>query len=205
MSPLLEAMSGNHWSPAVTGLSVDAGVGQLTPSGELRTKILAWPPGRSALHTTCTPVASAATADRLANRSKVNPEGQVKGPSPQSWLPLPLNWLESNGVNVATLTGAPKEAPPSVDLASQPDDVHRRGRGGKRPECQVDIPVRPHGEVGELSAAHVHRGDADGRRERHAVIGGAGEQDDIVRGEPVELGPGHVDVASVQAAGLIHR
>src|SRR5216683_307209 len=132
MTPLLEAMSGNHWSPAATESSGDAGVGQLTPSGELRTKILAWPPGRSALHTTCTPVASAATADRLANRSKVNPDGQVKGPSPQSWLPLPLNWLESNGVNVATLTGALKEAPPLVDLASQMMFAGEDGEGNVR-------------------------------------------------------------------------
>jgi hypothetical protein len=56
-------MSGNHWWPAATLSSVAAGVGQLTPSGELRTKIFDWPLVVLAAQTTCTPVASAATAD----------------------------------------------------------------------------------------------------------------------------------------------
>src|SRR5919197_2613506 len=113
-------MSGNHWSPAATESIVAAGVVQLTPSGELRTKIFDWPPSAVlAAHTTCTPVASAATADELKKREKVNPVGHANGPSPQSDAPLPLNWLESNWTIDATRAGGPNDTPPSVDFASQ--------------------------------------------------------------------------------------
>src|SRR5919197_266356 len=111
-------MSGNHWWPAATVSSVAAGVGQLIPSGEFRTKIFAWPLSVRALQTTCTPAASAATADELKKREKVNPVGQANGPSPQSEKPLPLYWLESNWTIDATRTEGPKETPPSVDFAS---------------------------------------------------------------------------------------
>src|SRR6058998_2544834 len=113
-------MSGNHWCPAATVSIVVAGVGQLTPSGEFRTKIFDWPPlAVLAAQTTCTPVASAATADELKNREKVNPVGHANGPSPQSDAPMPLNWLESNCTIEATRAGGPKDTPPSVDFASQ--------------------------------------------------------------------------------------
>src|SRR6266567_7001797 len=113
-------MSGNHWWPAATVSIVAAGVGQLTPSGELRTKIFDWPPSAVlAAQTTCTPVASAATADELKKREKVKPVGQANGPSPQSEAPLPLNWLESNWTIEATSAGGPKVTPPSVDFTSQ--------------------------------------------------------------------------------------
>src|SRR5207247_6312534 len=107
--PRLDAMSGNQWWPAATESTVAAGVGQLTPSGEFRTKIFDWPPLTVlAAQTTCTPVASAATADELKNREKVNPVGHANGPSPQSEKPLPLYWLESNWTIEATSAGAPK-------------------------------------------------------------------------------------------------
>src|ERR671931_1982343 len=113
-------MSGNHWCPAATESIVAAGVGQLTPSGELRTKTFDWPPSAVlAAQTTCTPVASAATADELKKREKVNPVGHAKGPSPQSEAPLPLYWLESNCTIEATRTAGPNDAPPSVDFASR--------------------------------------------------------------------------------------
>src|SRR5438477_6189873 len=113
-------MSGNHWWPAATVSIVVAGVGQLTPSGELRTKTFDWPPSAVlAAQTTCTPLASAATADELKKREKVNPVGQANGPSPQSEAPLPLYWLESNCTIEATRTAGPNDAPPSVDFASQ--------------------------------------------------------------------------------------
>src|ERR671930_428664 len=113
-------MSGNHWCPAATASSVAAGVGQLTPSGELRTKIFAWPPlAVLAAQTTCTPVESAATADELKKRENVNPVGHANGPSPQSEAPLPLYWLESNWTIEATRTAGPKVRPPSVDFASR--------------------------------------------------------------------------------------
>src|SRR5216117_1531488 len=113
-------MSGNHWWPAATESMVAAGVGQLTPSGEFRTKIFEWPPlAVLAAQTTCTPVASAATADELKNRENVNPVGHANGPSPQSDAPLPLYWLESNCTIEATSAGAPKDWPPSVDFTSQ--------------------------------------------------------------------------------------
>src|SRR5919201_5505321 len=113
-------MSGNHWCPAATASSVAAGVGQLTPSGELRTKTFDWPPlVVLAAQTTCTPAASAATADELKKRENVNPVGQANGPSPQSEAPLPLYWLESNCTIEATSAGGPKDWPPSVDFASQ--------------------------------------------------------------------------------------
>src|SRR5918911_5211523 len=113
-------MSGNHWCPAATVSSVADGVGQLTPSGELRTKIFYWPPSAVlAAQTTCTPVASAATADELKKRENVNPVGHAKGPSPQSEAPLPLYWLESNCTIEATTTAGPKDRPPSVDFASR--------------------------------------------------------------------------------------
>src|SRR5436190_23286620 len=106
-------MSGNHWWPAATVSSVVAGVGQLTPPGELRTKIFDWPPlAVLAAHTTWTPVASAATADELKKREKVNPVGHANGPSPQSEAPLPLNWLESNCSIEATTTAGPNGPPP---------------------------------------------------------------------------------------------
>src|ERR671922_1637549 len=113
-------MSGNHWWPTPTTSSVVAGVGQLIPSGELRTKTFDWPPSEVlAAQTTCTPVASAATADELKKREKVNPVGHVNGPSPQSEAPLPLYWLESNCTIEATSAGGPKDRPPSVDFASR--------------------------------------------------------------------------------------
>src|ERR671936_1876659 len=105
-------MSGNHWWPAATVSSVAAGVGQLIPFGELRTKIFAWPLPVLAAQTTCTPVASAATADELKKREKVKPVGQANGPSPQSEAPFPLYWLESNWTIDATSTAGPNETPP---------------------------------------------------------------------------------------------
>src|SRR5919109_5283808 len=113
-------MSGNHWWPTATESIVAAGVGQLIPSGELRTKIFDWPPSAvRAAHTTCTPVASAATADELKNRENVNPVGHANGPSPQSEAGIPANWLESNCTIEATMTAGPNDAPPSVDFASR--------------------------------------------------------------------------------------
>src|SRR5438093_8232059 len=110
-------MSGNHWWPAATESMVAAGVGQLTPSGEFRTKIFEWPPlAVLAAQTTCTPVASAATADELKKREKVNPVGHANGPSPQSDAPFPLYWLESNWTIEATWAGGPTDTPPSVDF-----------------------------------------------------------------------------------------
>jgi hypothetical protein len=69
-----------------------------------------------ALHTTCTPAASAATADELKKRENVSPVGQANGPSPQSENPFPLYWLESNWTIEATWAGGPNDAPPSVDF-----------------------------------------------------------------------------------------
>src|SRR5919109_473966 len=113
-------MSGNHWCPAATVSRVAAGLGQLIPSGELRTKIFDWPPSAVlAAQTTCTPVASAATADELKNREKVKPVGHANGPSPQSEAGIPANWLESNCTIEATSAGGPNDAPPSVDFASR--------------------------------------------------------------------------------------
>src|SRR5438067_12981592 len=113
-------MSGNHWWPAATASIVAAGVGQLIPAGELGTKTFAWPPSEVlAAQTTCTPVASAATADELKKRENVNPVGQANGPSPQSEAPFPLYWLESNCTIEATTTAGPKVSPPSVDFATQ--------------------------------------------------------------------------------------
>src|SRR5438105_15177704 len=113
-------MSGNHWCPVATASIVAAGVGQLTPSGELRTNTFDWPPlAVLAAHTTCTPAASAATADELKKRENVNPLGHANGPSPQSEAPLPLNWLESNCSIEATSDGAPNVWPPSVDFTTQ--------------------------------------------------------------------------------------
>src|SRR4029450_12314299 len=104
-------MSGNHWCPAATESSVAAGVGQLIPSGELRTKIFAWPPlAVLAAHTTCTPVASAATADELKKRENVNPVGHANGPSPQSEAPLPLYWLGADWTRGATGGGGARGA-----------------------------------------------------------------------------------------------
>src|ERR671928_2010591 len=105
-------MSGNHWWPVATVSIVAAGVGQLTPSGELRTKTFDWPPlAVLAAQTTCTPVASAATADELKKREKVNPVGHAKGPSPQSEAKVPLYWLESNWMIEGTRTGGLNDAP----------------------------------------------------------------------------------------------
>src|SRR5438093_3418422 len=101
-------MSGNHWWPAGTESSVATGVGQFRPSGELRTKIFAWPPGCRPLQTTWTPRASAATAERLSNREKVSPLGQAKGPSPQSTPPVPpVKSADVKDVKVATRLGRP--------------------------------------------------------------------------------------------------
>lgn len=111
-------MSGVHWWPTGTVSSVVAGAGQPVPSGELRTKTLDCPLASFAFQTTCTPVASAATAGAVVNRENVSPLGQANGPSPQSVAPLPLNWLESNSWMVATCAAGPKDAPPSVDLES---------------------------------------------------------------------------------------
>src|SRR6266540_2234885 len=112
-------MSGVHWWPAATVSSVVAGVGQAVPSGELRTKTFDCPLGSSAFQTTCTPVASAATAGAVVKREKVSPVGQANGPSPQSVAPLPLNCVESKSAIVATCAGGPKDRPPSVDFESQ--------------------------------------------------------------------------------------
>src|ERR671924_1117376 len=103
-------MSGNHWCPAATVSIVAAGAGQLTPSGELRTKTFDWPPSAVlAAQTTCTPLASAATADELKKRENVKPVGHANGPSPQSEAKVPANWLESNWSIEATSAGAPKD------------------------------------------------------------------------------------------------
>src|SRR6266498_4497021 len=118
MTPPAEAMSGVHWWPVGTASRVAAAVGQLTPSGELRTKTFDCPLASSAFQTTCTPLASAATAGAVVNREKVRPLGQANGPSPQSVAPLPLNWLESNSMIFATCDAGPKDAPPSVDFDS---------------------------------------------------------------------------------------
>src|SRR6266566_5144077 len=107
-------MSGVHWWPAETVSSVAAGAGQVVPSGELRTKTFDCPLASSAFQTTCTPLASAATAGAVVNREKVRPLGQANGPSPQSVAPLPLNWVESNSVIVATCDAGPKDALPSA-------------------------------------------------------------------------------------------
>src|SRR5213592_760176 len=114
MIPLALAMSGVHWWPIATASSVVAGVGQLLPSGELRTNTFDWPLDNSPFQTTCTPLASAATAGALVNRENVSPLGQANGPSPQSVAPLLLNSLESNNAMLATWAGGPNEAPPSV-------------------------------------------------------------------------------------------
>src|SRR6266496_6699478 len=113
-------MSGVHWCPVGTASSVVAGVGQLTPSGELRTKTLPCPLGSRAPYATCTPLASAATAEALSKRENVSPLGHANGPSPQSTPPVPpVNWSESNGVTVATRLGLPKVCPPSVDFVTK--------------------------------------------------------------------------------------
>src|SRR6184192_687385 len=112
-------MSGNHWCPAATESSVAAGVGQLTPSGEWRTKTFDWPVAVLPAQTTCTPAASAATAEELKKRENVKPVGQANGPSPQSEAPIPLYWLESNCSIEATRMAGPNDAPPSVDFATQ--------------------------------------------------------------------------------------
>src|SRR5213593_2988035 len=111
-------MSGVHSWPVATVSSVAAAVGQLTPSGELRTKTFDCPLGSSPFQTTCTPLASAATAGALVKREKVSPVGQAKGPSPQSVVPLPLNCVESKSARVAPGTHASKEGPPPVNFAS---------------------------------------------------------------------------------------
>src|SRR3954451_22469509 len=112
-------MSGNHWWPARAASNVAAGVGQFAPSGELRTKIFAWPLSWRPLQTTWTPRASAATAERLSNREKVSPLGQANGPSPQSTPPIPpVKSADVNGVKLATRLGRPNLRPPSVDLTT---------------------------------------------------------------------------------------
>jgi hypothetical protein len=59
----------------------------------------------------------------------VNPLGHLKGPSPQSEAPLPLNWSESKAWMVATWSGLPKETPASVDFDSQMSQVGREDEG----------------------------------------------------------------------------
>ena len=81
--PAADATSGNHWCPRATASIVSVGALHARPSGELRTKTFACPSAMRALHTTCTPVASAATADWLEKRAYVSPLGQMNGPSPQ--------------------------------------------------------------------------------------------------------------------------
>src|SRR4029453_7898923 len=126
MVPSAEAMSGNHWCPTATVSSGTAGVEKVTPSAELRTKTFDCPLASSPAYTTCTPLASAATAEELKNREYVKPEGQAKGPSPQSTAPIhPLNWSESKRVIDATGLGGPNETPPFVDFSSQISDVRR--------------------------------------------------------------------------------
>jgi hypothetical protein len=120
-------MSGNHWCPAATASSVAAGVGQLIPSGELRAKIFASPLAVLALQTTWTPVASAATADELKKREKVNPVGHANGPSPQSEKPLPLYWLESNCTIEATTTAGPNVSPPCSTAAENAKSCEPEG------------------------------------------------------------------------------
>src|SRR6266542_778906 len=105
-------MSGVHWWPTATVSSVVAGAVQVVPFDELRTKILDCPLASSAPQTTCTPVASAATAGALKNREKVSPLGQANGPSPQDSDPLPLNWLESDSTMLATCAAGAKDAVP---------------------------------------------------------------------------------------------
>src|SRR6266536_2482457 len=112
-------MSGVHWWPTGTESRVTEGLGHADPSGELRTKTFDCPLGSFAFQTTCTPVASAATAGALVNRENVSPVGQANGPSPQSEKPLPLNWLESKIEIDATCAGSAKDTPPSVDFESQ--------------------------------------------------------------------------------------
>src|SRR3989442_14623552 len=97
-------MSGMYWWPRVfvsNGMTVD----QLVPSDELRTKTFDCPLASSPFHTTWTPVLSAVTAERLANREKVRPLGQVEGASPQSPAPLPLHWVEPNWRHCAMTCG----------------------------------------------------------------------------------------------------
>src|SRR6267378_3609521 len=111
-------MSGKYWWPALT-VSRVAAADQFVPSDELRTKIFDWPLPSSPFQTTCTPVLSAVTAERLANRANVKPLGQLYGASPQSPAPLPLNWVESKGRNSARTCGWLKETPPSVDRSTE--------------------------------------------------------------------------------------
>src|SRR5262245_39638095 len=120
MRPPADAMSGVHWCPVGTASSVVAGVAQLMPSGELRTKTLPCPLGSLAPYTTCTPLASAATAEALSKRENVKPLGQANGPSPQSTPPVPpVNGSGLSGVHHATQRATPKVRPPSVDLTIQ--------------------------------------------------------------------------------------
>jgi hypothetical protein len=110
--PSAEAMSGNHWCPRGALSMVAASVQVVPPSVEFRTKTFDWPVGSSEAQTTCTPSASAITAEELKNREKVNPLSHANGPSPQSTVPVaPLNWSESNRVIEATWIGAPNETP----------------------------------------------------------------------------------------------
>ena len=84
------------------------------------------PLASSEAHTTWTPSSSAATAELLKNRENVKPLSQMKGPSPQSTVPVaPANWLESNSSIEATCDGAPNETPPSSDLTNHTSAVGR--------------------------------------------------------------------------------
>src|SRR4029450_5684855 len=105
------------------------------PAGDFRAKLLDSPLPSSPPQTTCTPLASAATAGALKKREKVSPLGQANGPSPQDSEPLPLNWLESVSTIEVTCAAAPKETPPSVDFDSQMSllgfDEDGKGKNGK--------------------------------------------------------------------------
>src|SRR5947199_10175990 len=104
-------MSGKYWWPVPTVSRVVA-ADQLVPSDELRTKTFDCPLASSPFQTTWTPLASAVTAERLANLEYVNPVGQEKAPSPQSPKPLPLHWVEANGRKCAMTCVWLNEAPP---------------------------------------------------------------------------------------------
>src|SRR5215218_9088739 len=105
-------MSGKNWCPAGTPSTVTTGVDQESPFGELRAKIFACPSPSLALQTTCTPSASAATAERLEKRAYVSALGHANGPSPQVSGPKSV---ESNGSMDATVLGELNDWPPSVE------------------------------------------------------------------------------------------
>ena len=63
------AMSGKNWWPVAAGAGRTIGPVQVSPSLELRAKTCDCPAAVRAFQTTCTPLASAATADRLEKRA----------------------------------------------------------------------------------------------------------------------------------------